>query len=449
MTKFLWAPGELRRQEGGSVAIIFGIALPVLCGFAALAVDAMHAYATREQLLTSAEAAAAAAIDMLPSHVNVRSTAITYATLNYKGSNPGEVVASDDIQIGIWNKSTRTFVPKAEGEASNAVRVVASRLESKGNALPTFFGGLLGVSIFNLSASAVAARFGGYACVLALEKNGVGFDAKSNADVKLTDCGLHVHSSASDSLSAASNAKISVINDEICLSGDYELGSNSKVSPSPEINCDPMVDPFASISAPEPPTSCTVNLVLSGRQTVEPGNYCKIEIKSNATVTFEPGDYFIRDSFSISSNSVATLGAGQYTLAGDFQVRSNARVSGESVVINLSGDKAKLEFASNAEIRLTAPSSGPLAGFVFFQDGAFTGEHDFASNSNNKFDGVIYLPGATLNMSSNSKLTNNGATCLMIIANRFKLASNASFDINPDYSFCKLNTSTRKSRIVG
>jgi hypothetical protein len=69
------------------------------------------------------------------------------------------IVASQDVEFGIWRQSQQTFTPSTAHEA-NAVCVTARRSEANGNALPFVFGAFVGVSHTNVSASAIATAGG-------------------------------------------------------------------------------------------------------------------------------------------------------------------------------------------------------------------------------------------------------------------------------------------------
>jgi hypothetical protein len=423
---------RLKGDEEGAAAIMFALTMPILAGIVALSVDIMFVFNQEEQLRTAAEAAATAAVSVLPNRDGVPGVAISYALRNVKGSGADKIVSADDIQIGYWNKAARTFAPADDDERANAVRVIASRTAEKGNALPTFFGKVFSVAAFDaLEVAVIATRFDGYPCINVLAPDGVGLKANSNAKINVKDCAIHVHSAAGTGLSVEANADVIVTRSEICLKGGYQARSNSELSPTPDTNCDPAPDPFASV--PEPPhQGCDENNFVYDKKkhgsSLKPGIYCGgITINSNANVEFLPGEYIIKN--------------------GSFIVNSNVEINGNGVAFYLTGNNALLNFNSNSKISLTAPSSGPLAGFIFFQDRNYGGQHILSSNTAAMLDGTIYLPKATLTSNSNSQM-GGMSTCLMIIVYRLEFNSNSGVNTTPDYSQCSSPSNTRKSRIV-
>jgi hypothetical protein len=104
-------------------------------------------------------------------------------------------------------------------------------------------------------------------------------------------------------------------------------------------------------------------------------------------------------------------------------------------------------------ISFSAPSAGPRAGIVFFQDKAYSGQHDFNSNVTAMINGAVYFPNGTLNLNSNSSIDTTSA-CLMIVTYRVNLDSNVLIESNSnvqsttDSSLCPVPSNTRRSRIV-
>lgn len=289
-----------KRNENGSVAIMVGPALLGLLGMTALSVDTMNAFTAKEQLLTTAQAAASAAASVMPNRNKAVEAALTYAEANLKGAPPGTVVTYEDIQFGHWDKSTQTFNPVGEGDPANAIRVTASRTASKGNPVPTIFGRVLGIdSVGDMSMSSTATRFDGLPCIYALADTGNGLTISSKAKIDMSDCPVHVQSTSADALTLDSDSKITA--EEVCLNGGYVQRSTSEVSPLPGVGCGTVAqDPFANL--PPPPTSSDpclftnkppINGELLGL--IQNAVYCGgLHITGGSTVVLPPGVYTIR-----------------------------------------------------------------------------------------------------------------------------------------------------------
>lgn len=422
-----------KADESGAAAMMVALMLPVLAGVAALSVDVLFAYNQQEQLRTAAEAAATAAVTALPDRAGARSAALSYAVRNVRGDGSEQVVGDDDVQIGRWDLKQKTFTPVGEAERANAVRITASRTAAKGNAVPTFFGQVLGVSAFNaVSASAVAMQPSSYPCINVLAPDATGLKLNSNGKIDLNHCGIHVHSSNGSAMMVESNARVNVADAEICVKGGVQTRSNSTVSPTPDTGCSPLKDQFADVpllSLSSYQTRSASQKTINGTEKdLLPGIYVGgVTINSNGAWYLKSGEYIIKD--------------------GPLIINSNAAISGTDAVIYLTGANAQVIFNSNAKVNLTAPSTGPMAGFVLYQDRNYGGDHTFNSNASTVLSGAIYLPKGTIKMNSNTQIGST-SMCMMIVAYRIEINSNSGVNITPDYAQCPLPVKARTSRLV-
>jgi hypothetical protein len=115
-------------------------------------------------------------------------------------------------------------------------------------------------------------------------------------------------------------------------------------------------------------------------------------------------------------------------------VDSNAKVQGDGVGFYLTGNNATLHFTSNTRIDFTAPSTGALAGILFFEDRSAPVErlHYFDSNSITRETGSMYLSRGIFSTDSNSTIAANSAFT-NVIARKVWIKSNASLTLNADY----------------
>ncbi len=146
----------------GNVLIWVAIALPVIAGFAALAVDAAALRLMHAKLQATADAAASAGAPYLPDAGNVRTVAQEYAVKNMSLAKHGTVLADSDIVFGSWDGVTNTFT--AGGSPRNAVKVTTRRAQANGNPVQLFFARVLGFNESDVSAVAIAIRTGGSEC---------------------------------------------------------------------------------------------------------------------------------------------------------------------------------------------------------------------------------------------------------------------------------------------
>lgn len=420
---------RFRDDERGAIAVLLAPMLTVLAGMAALSVDGMHGFTTHAKLRTTAESAAAAGVHAVANPTEARRLALLFAERNRPEGSTGVVISSADVEVGLWDNAAGSFTPN--GAPSNAIRTTASLTGAKGNAMPTWFGGAIGRSSIDLSVSAVAVLQPSKICVISLDKAGSGALAlSSNARIDTPKCEIHSNSLAVDALTAASNAQIK--SKRVCIEGGYVARSNATIEPPPVTPCNAAEDPFAHVSPPDyVGKPCIYQAPIKSKTlTLQPGVYCGgLDIDGNSNVTFAPGEYIIKD--------------------GPFRADSNTKLSGAGVGFYLTGAAALLGFNSNTELNFTAPQSGPLAGFIFFQDRAFGGTHKVDSNVAAKLDGVIYFPKATLSSKSNSTW-GAASSCFMVVSHRMQFDSNSGIAMDSDFTKCPwMQDNMKRSRIVG
>jgi Flp pilus assembly protein TadG len=423
---------SFRSDERGATAVLVAPMLAVIAGMAALSLDAVHAYTTHEKLRTTAEAAATAGVHALYEPGEARRVAVLFAEKNRPEGATGPIIENADIELGHWDKGTKTFTADPadpDAQPLNAVRATASLTTAKGNPLRTWFGAFVGKSSIDLSVSATALLQAGTICLVALDKTGSkAISLDSNADIETPQCQLHSASSAQDALYAKSNAQVKA--SKVCVEGGYQALGNATVQPTPQTLCDAVDDPFADVPPPDVGACNHNNKVIDNRtETLQPGVYCGgLMIKGNSNITFAPGDYVIKN--------------------GLFTADSNSKLSGQEVGFFLTGNNGLLHFNSNTELNFTAPRTGPLRGFIFYQDRNFGGTHHVDSNVTAKLDGAIYLPKATLDSNSNARWGTD-SSCLMVVTHRVHFDSNSGIHMNADYSKCPwMQDNMKRSRIV-
>jgi hypothetical protein len=138
------------RARRGAVVVMLGIMMVTLVSVSAVSIDFSRLWTLRNELQTSADAAAhAGAIQLLPPNNagNTISTATSYANVNLAMQ---ALVTVDSVELGDWDDDTRTFHTAPPATTIDAVRVVVSR-QSSGLIMA-----LLGVNAPRLKARATA-----------------------------------------------------------------------------------------------------------------------------------------------------------------------------------------------------------------------------------------------------------------------------------------------------
>ncbi len=143
------------RSRRAAITVLAAVFMVVMLGFVAFGIDVGYMAVVKTQLQNAADSAAmAAAANMGGTQANMISSAQQFAGYHMAGGAKVNLV-STDIQYGTWDSNARTFT--SSSSAGNAIKVTARRDNATG-ANKTFFGRILGVNTFNLSASAVALR---------------------------------------------------------------------------------------------------------------------------------------------------------------------------------------------------------------------------------------------------------------------------------------------------
>jgi Flp pilus assembly protein TadG len=438
---------SLERDERGSIMAWTALGLVSLLGMAALTVDMGYMYVLNNQLQTTADAAASAAAKELPDETAALAAAQDVVTKNMPVAAHGNVITAADVHFGNWDSGTRTFTDG--GSPANAVRVNARRDDTNNNPARTFFASTLGFADVSIGAQAIAiqGQAGGPACLISLDpSSGDAFTLDSNASIDVTGCAVHINSGHSSALSLNSNSNVTADNILIAGTGDYDVASNAWVDPTPQTGAAAISDPLASLQSTEPtPAACVAartNRTYTANATLLPGTYCGgIVIDGNPTITMTPGIYILKHSSTGDPKfGGGTVSAGERR-AGTFRTLSNSAVNGLGGVFifltgltGLNGTNPIIDFNSNTQVNLNAPTSGPYAGVVFYQDNALVGlTNRLDSNSTKNYRGAVYLPNSDILVDSNGSINTN-IECSIFIARRFRFDSNAQFTGNFDVS---------------
>ncbi len=280
-----------------------------------------------------------------------------------------------------------------------------------------FFPGPIGARAGPVTAEAVAELYGQNQnlCVIALDQDSPrALSLDSNASLDAPNCTVYSNSTATKGISVLSNAKINAM--LICSAGGKE-GSMSNYDPEPLLDCPAMKDPLAE--RPMPPVgSCTETKFVKKDFTgdIKPGVYCGgLTIDGNSKVTMKPGVYVIKE--------------------GEFRIDSNSEVTGEGVGVFFTGKNARFEFTSNAKVRLSAPTTGPMAGLLFMEDTTILKEtqHRITSNYADRLVGTIYLPRGSFLIDANQDVASDSEFTVLVVR-MLELKAGPRLVLNTDYA---------------
>ena len=251
-------------------------------------------------------------------------------------------------------------------------------------------------------------------CVIALDpskKESLYLD--SNAKLTAPNCAIYSNSSNASGLTSKSNAVLTA--QRIFSHGGFAGGARN-FSPEPVTDYPALEDPLASRAAPtDGPCDYHEVEIEEDNARLRPGTYCGgLEIEDDAVVELDPGIYVIRD--------------------GALTVDSNATLIGRDVGFYLKGKGAVFSFTSNAVIDISAPTTGEMAGILFFEDRAAStnNEHLITSNNARYMVGTIYLSRGKLRIDADMAVADE-SEYTAIVARQIELNSGPNLVLNTDY----------------
>lgn len=373
------------RGTSANVATIFALTLPIVVGAAGLGVETSYWYYNSLRLQATADAAAyAGALEQISG--SDKPTIVAAAT---------QSAASNGLGSGTIVVNT----PPASGPntAKKAVEVIV------GQNLDRMFTSLFTQGQVPEQARAVALiTNASKACVLALDPSASQAALFSgNTSVKLIGCSVMSNSIASDAIKLQGSAGLQA--DCLITAGGVSLSNPvTTVCAAPITQALPAGDPFADLPAPAASNPCQ----NANKSTLKPGTYCS-GLSLSGTVTLQPGVYVIQ--------------------SGDFKVNANANVSGDGVTIYLAGS-SRVSMNGNANVSLSAPTSGTYSGVLMYGDRtSIGGQSTFNGTATSLLTGALYFPKQQVNYLGNFSGQNG---CTQVVADTIQWSGNST--INQD-----------------
>ncbi|MFL6806715.1 MAG: TadE/TadG family type IV pilus assembly protein [Xanthobacteraceae bacterium] len=406
----------LASNNSANVAIVFGLAAPVLFGAVGAAVDYSATVATRAKMQSVADSAAIAAAREFQMAKATRDTVAAVAR-NY-----------------VKDRLTDVAVTPTVDDKALTVRVVLEK------DVALTIGRLLWDGNVHVRTSATAKLSATLPlCLLALdEKAPATVELEQSAMMTATGCMVYSNSTSAGGLQAQNEAVLTA--GLICTAGGKATTAGAHLKPDPVLDCPKMDDPLASRAPPGDSTCTFTDMVIrGGTEVLRPGVYCNgLKITNGAEVTLARGIYTIKD--------------------GPLIVDRGGTMQGTDVAIYLKGRRANLTFATASTISLSAPKDGPLAGILIFDDptgapalaippfplpipliGALLGgdrpprEHKILSDNARLLLGTIYMPQGRLIIDATKPIADKSAYTVLVVR-RIDLHDGPNLVLNSDYS---------------
>lgn len=398
---------DSRGQSLAMTAIVLGLLFSIM----GLVFDGGQMYFERRRMQTAADAGAiGGALELWRGNSNLAEAAV----LNDAALN-GFDSSADDVTVTVHCPPDTGPNIGFGGVCNDAVEVIITR------DLPTYFMRVAGVNSMRVRTRAVAGlRRYSDACVIALDESARGALTVSGGASLNAACGIMVNSTHNSSI---------VVNGGGCLQAS-QIGTAGNVSVNGSLSCvdpppmraPPMLDPLAYLTEP----------TIAGASAE--GVYTDIRVNAGDNVALGPGYY--PGGIDISGGAVQFL-PGTYVLDTGFTVTGNASLSGAGVTFfnTNSGSGVGPErwgdftIAGGVSVDLSAPSSGPYAGVLFWNDDAAPNSppgSTITGNSSSSMTGAMYFPSSHLNFLGNSTT----GDWQMLIADTITIGGNAQVSSN-------------------
>ncbi|MCH8920849.1 MAG: hypothetical protein IIA23_09145 [Chloroflexi bacterium] len=402
------------RQERGQILMLVALLATAMLGLVGLVVDTGLAYAERRQAQNAADNAALAGTRILfegGSTSDAIAAAFEYADENGFDNSSG----SSTVTVNI---------PPASGEHvsdPDYVEVIVSEEPT------TFF-----IHVLIPGGSTVQARgVAGfpffpepYALVVLAEHDCQAFRQQGNASMTIVGGGVMINSDCEPDALSKTGAGDLIVDGSIDVYGGYEQGGSGTVSPEPNSVSWTVSDPLASL--PPPPLGSPAPGSTGTAENPETWT-----VTSGGDFTLSPGTYY--GGFYSNCTCTITLEPGVYVMAGGgFTKGGGASFVGDRVTIYVTenptnptgdGEPEPFDLTGSGALDLSPPTSGLYEGITLWQDIAIT--EDFKMRgSNDLISGIIYAPGATLDISGDSQFGT-----VQLVVNGFLLSGNSPLDL--------------------
>jgi len=373
-----------RNREAGQTLIFVALGMVMLGAILGLAVDLGYMRYVKRRLQTAADSAAIAGAAET-NYGDVTSAAKADAATNgFTDGTNGVTVTVNTPPVAGPNQGKQGYV-----------EVLISRIQ------PTFFIRIVPGSHTNSTVKARAVAYLGNSkgCIFSLHGD---ITVHHDAEVDAQLCAILDNGN----LTLRSGARVTA--SAIGVGGSVS-NSGSVLTPTPQTGMIPASDPLGYLSTQNPGGCDVTNLIInSGIRILNQGVFCGgITISGSAAVTFNPGLYVIKPIGGLPAGLV---------------INSSGTVSGDGVTFYNGAASGPLSISSTGTVSLTAPTSGPYAGILMFQDPSNTSSATVGGGSNSTFVGALYFPNAPLSINN----IGLGGACTIVVASSVDIRGNTN-----------------------
>jgi Flp pilus assembly protein TadG len=401
---------RLRADRKGAALVWTGLSLIVFVGFSGMGLDASKWFMERRIMQSAVDAAAIAATHALATGGD--QTALEAAVADSMTRNAFIGRGDDVLQV---------ITPPVTGSEAGNTSAVEVALNRNAN---LYFSSVIVDGEVHIETRAIGAILTiGEHCVLGLDHHmeaAVEFTGTANAVI---NCGVASNSSDDKSIEVSGNASLTA--DPAQAYGDIYVGGSADLitNSPPQPYAARVVDPFG----PE-------GRALVIPASLETDTCVPSPVHDNAPGPIPPlvPDYYCGD-FDLKQK-IAFMSPGTYIIEdGDFKMGSQSILTGTGVTIILVGstpdDVGIINLTSGSTVTLSAPTTGPYAGILFYVDqsaesyigGNLLNNH-VIGGANTTLTGAIYSASREVTFTGGSS---TGSTCLQLVAKKVTFIGNA------------------------
>lgn len=325
--------------------------------------------------------------------------ATTVVTINYPPAAPSTYATS---------------VPDSYGKYS-AVEAIITR------PAPSFFSGIFGGTAPTIKTRAVAISTNANSnCVYALNQNanaqyagitiagggagipeilpGTGTSTPQNFAIFAPSCGV-----ITDSVLTINGGAASIADQSVGFVSSAQYNNHANFYGGQPVNAKIVQDPCASF----PACNAFTQAVAVNTSTIpSTAGLCT----GSGVVVCSPGVY--QKSITFHGSDQITFLPGVYVLQGGIDLGGSTGATGTGVVLYNAGQNSSFTMAGSGDTNITAPTSGPFSGLVYYQNPLNTQAVTWGGHNNViNLSGVAYMPNAEL------KLDGNAPAVTALIAN--------------------------------
>jgi hypothetical protein len=410
---------RFQADRNGGVALIFALCSIVLFGLAGGGIDYSRMAYRRSQLQNAVDAAVLGGgntLKLSPSNATAVAS-IVERIIDEQAPSPPDRPLSVKVTV-----------------SSDKTSVSASATDN----FKLAFGAFVGMKVAPITARSTATIMGKMRlCLLTLDPAAKGsLHLEKYANLSATSCSLYADSTNAQAIQGDDSAIAKA--ETICTVG----GSNTtraNFAPPVTSGCPAIKDPLAAtVTAPTPGPCVTVSSTAGPGPGNGPGGPAAGKVAVTASTTLDPGTYC--GGLHISGSASVTLNSGVYIIKdGPLIVDGQASMTGQDVGFYFMGDAAGVRFDANTTISLTAPVSGPLAGFLMTEQPSVSApvppppgpkgsppsppsppskplrEYRIISNNARTMLGTIYLPAGRLIIDGSAAVSDQSAYTVVVV----------------------------------